>query len=85
MATYKQCTHVTKEMDIPQFACSYTAAPFCITELPFLICVNVELTHSPAPTVFFCDTPRTQYTRLNLSTMATLGTEESGFCRGVPL
>ena len=45
----KQCMHVTKEMDIPQFACSYTAAPFFITELPFLICVNVELTHSPAP------------------------------------
>ena len=63
MATYKQCMHVTKEMDIPQFACSYTAAPFFITELPFLICVNVELTHSPAPTIFFCDTPRTQYTR----------------------
>ena len=85
MATYKQCMHVTKEMDIPQFACSYTAAPFFITELPFLICVNVELTHSPAPTIFFCDTPRTQYTRLNLSTMATLGTEESGLCRGVPV
>ena len=49
MATYKQCIHVTKEMDIPQFACSCTAASFFITELPFLICVNVELTHPPPP------------------------------------
>ena len=47
MATYKQCMQVTKEMDITQFACSYTAAPFFITELPFIICVNVELTHPP--------------------------------------
>ena len=45
MATYKQCMHVTNEIDIPQFACSYTAALFFITEMPFLICVNVELTH----------------------------------------